>query len=332
MTEKNEKTEENEKDDISILKSVGRIVAGAYYDMQEVRISNKNRLRDVIRKKHEGIPFDAVEETREEEEKARGKYKDEELKKIWNELLEKGEVEPQEHKYVLKCWKLADDTEKIENQYKARMMEFVKDETITRAFLLGGDEVTDNKGTFTSPGIRGIGPVLAANLINHFGNCERYDTVSKLWAHTGNGVIGGKAPQKRKGEDITFSPHLRKMTWNISNCLMKANKGLYRQIYDTEKERQLAREYPAGQLFKKYGKPYKEEDTSLSRNHAHNRALRKMRKMFLSHYWAACKELTGQDTRKPFVIEELGHDNLITWQEALRKEQQPLNKEDDKEE
>ena len=47
------------------IKHTGRIVAGAYYDFQAIRLSTKNRVRDIIRKKAEDIPFDAVEEKKE---------------------------------------------------------------------------------------------------------------------------------------------------------------------------------------------------------------------------------------------------------------------------
>lgn len=290
-------------------KFIGRIVAGAYYDMQEVRKATKNRIRDVIRKKAEGIDFDEVEEEKEEDDYSQ-KYTDDQLFEEWKNLKEKGDITEEEFKYVKKCWEVAKESKKIERKYKTQMMDYVKQEPIYIKFLQH---------------VRGIGPVLSANLIKEFGNCSTYDTVSALWKHTGNHVKNGKAPKLKKGEDISYSPKLRTLTWKISDCLMKANKAVYRRIYDSEKKRQLAKEYEKGYLADKYN-GYDKEDTQLSKGHAHNRALRKMRKIFLAHYWSASRELDGLETRESYVKEKLGHKNIITWKDALKEEKKRYEK------
>jgi hypothetical protein len=38
-------------------------------------------------------------------------------------------------------------------------------------------------------GVKGIGVILAANLVSTYGDCSRFDTVSKMWAYTGLHVI-----------------------------------------------------------------------------------------------------------------------------------------------
>jgi len=290
-------------------KFVGRIVAGAYYDMQEVRKATKNRIRDVIRKKVEGIDFDEVEEKKEEDNYEQ-KYTDEQLFEEWKKLKEEGKITEEEFKYVNNSWEVANESEKIERKYKNQMMDYVKSEPIYTKFLQH---------------VRGIGPVLSTNLIKNFGDCSNYDTVSALWKHTGNHVKNGKAPELRKGEEIEYSPRLRTLTWKISDCLMKSNKAIYRYIYDSEKKKQLAREYEKGKLAEKYN-GYDEEDTQLSKGHAHNRALRKMRKIFLAHFWAASRELAGLDTRESYVKEKLGHKNIITWKDALKEEKKRYEK------
>lgn len=284
-------------------KFIGRIVAGAYYDMQEVRIATKNRIRDIIRKKIEGIDFDEVEEKKEEKNYEK-KYKDEELFKLWDKLLADKKIDKDEHKYVIKCWEISDESEKIERKYKTAMMEYIMNEEVYKKFLLN---------------VRGMGEVLSANLIKEFGDCSQYDNVSKLWAHTGNSVIHGIAPKKRKGEDLNFSPRLRTLTWKLSDCLLKSNKGIYRQVYDTTKERYTNTEFKEGELQEKYGKPYKKEDIKLSKGHCHNRALRKMRKLFLSNYWECAREMAGLETKSVFA-EQLKHKNIIHWKDALKLE------------
>lgn len=283
---------------------VGRIIAGAYYDMQDTRISSMNRVRDVIRKKLEGIDWNEVEDEKEKSKKQIKSYSDAQLVEKMEEINEKDLLSDKELKYLKNCLDLLNESQKLENKYKRRMKEFVESEPIYQKFLSK---------------IRGIGPVLSANLIKEFGYCERYDNVGKLWHHTGNHVKNGKAPKKKKGEEITFSPRLRTFTWKISDCLMKSNRGYYRDVYDKEKEKQLNREYEPGELAEKYDS-YDKEDTSISQGHAHNRALRKVRKLFLSQYWGACRELTNQDTRIPYVKEKLRHKNIVTWKDAIKKE------------
>jgi len=286
------------------IKLAGRIISLSFYEMQQLRISTINRIRDIIRKKNEGISFDKVEEKKDKKKREK-KYTDEELKDLLKKVLDKGDITQKEYDYLLRCFDLSKESIKLENKYKKAMEDYVLTEDIYRLFLSK---------------IRGIGPILSANLMKEFEYCEKYDNVAKLWAHSGNHVNEGVAPKKRKGEDLTFSPRLRTMTWKISDCLMKLNHGFYRQIYITEKEKQLKTEYKEGELFKKYGKPYKKEDINLRKLHAHNRALRKIRKLFLSHYWACARELAGLDVRLPYVEEKLGHQKIITWRQAVKME------------
>lgn len=229
---------------------------------------------------------------------------------MWDKLLSDDKITKSEFDYVLKAWGLAGESESLENKYKIQMLAYVEKVPVYNEFLVQ---------------IRGIGPVLAANLIKEFGDCHQYDTISKLWEHCGQGVHNGTAPKRRRGEEINYNPKLKTLVWKISDCLLKANNGIYRQIYDTKKEKYLARKYPKEELFNKYGPPYKKEDVKLSKGHAHNMALRKMRKLFLSHYWAAARELAGLETRSPFA-EEVGHKNIITWKHALKLEKQKVKK------
>lgn len=299
-------------------KFVGRIVAGAYYDMQQVRIATKHRIRDVIRKKIEGIPFDAVEEKKEMEQKSLGKeYTDKKLITMWNDLLKENDISDYEHKYVLRCWDVAEESEKIEAKYKKAMMEFVEEEAVYKAFL--GAPIHRPSG-MVQEGIRGIGPVISANLIKEFGNCNQYDNVSKLWAHTGNDVRNGVAPKKKKGETLGFNPRLRTLTWKISDCLMKQNKGYYRELYDKAKKSYLKKTHKKGKLKKQHGKPYKEKDTKLSKGHAHNRALRIMRKHFLFHYWEAARTTAGIPTKSPWINGKEKHSHIIHYKDVLNME------------
>jgi hypothetical protein len=298
-----------------MLREVGRISASTYYVMQQIRISSMNQFRDVIRKKNEGIPFNAVEEKKSPEEKKKfdKKYSDKNLPKILEKLTEEKKLDVKEGDYITKCLKISIESMEIENSYRDMMTTYVKTEPVYNMFLSK---------------VMGIGPVLSANLIKDFGYCESYDNVGKLWAHTGNDVNPDHvAPRRISGEDLHHSPRLRTMTWKISDSLVIHNKGLYRQIYESERKIQSERVYAPGELQQQYAKyitdkkkGYQFDDTKLTLLHACNRALRKMRKMLLSHYWACSREMVGLPCRPIYAEEKLGHKSIITWKQALEME------------
>lgn len=174
--------------------------------------------------------------------------------------------------------------------------------------------------------VKGIGEIITGTLIKELGYCDRFDTVSQLWAFTGNHVIDGIAPKRKRGEKLGFNLELKTFTWKISDNLMKANKGYYRHLYDTEKEKQLNRLYESGFLAKTYN-GYEYTDSHLSKGHAHSRALRKVRKHFLAHYWECSRELIGLPTEKTYVEGVLGHDHIIHWRDVLKQEDRLKNSE-----
>jgi len=48
------------------------------------------------------------------------------------------------------------------------------------------------------------------------------------------------------------------------------------------------------------------------------RARRKTGKIFLAHYWQACKELTKQEIVEPYVESKLKHKHISNWRDALK--------------
>ena len=282
-----------------------RLNAVGYEYVQDVRKKMMNQVRDIVRKKDMGVSFDEVEDKKEK--KSYGtKYNDSKLLGVANELIKQEKILPEEGKYILDFFDVQIPLiSKLEKEYRKNMGKLVLVEPIYVEFL---DK------------IRGIDKVLSAKLIKGFDDCSSFDTVSKLWAFCGQDVVNGKAPRRRKGETIRYNPKLKSLTWVVSDCLMKANKGYYRQIYDTEKEKQLNQKYPIGFLEEKYGKPYKKTDIKLSLGHAHNRALRKMRKIFLDHFWHASRELAGLPAKKNYVEGVLKHDHVVLWKKAIELE------------
>ena len=288
-------------------RSMGRVIAVGYYGFQEVRMKFKNQIRDIIYKKDNDIPFDVVEEKKEKKNYG-NKYTDKELVNILTLLEKNNKINPHEHKMLSKCQEMIKDTIRIENNYRKLMGEFVKDEPIFIEFL--------NK-------VRGVAMVLSANLIKEFGDCSKFKTVSKMWKYSGNHTVNGFAPVRKKGEKLGYSANLKMLTWKISDSLLKSNKGYYRELYLNEKKKQSEKEFEIGYLAEHYN-GYKEPDIKLLKGHAHNRALRKTRKHFLSHFWEASRELAGLSVEKTYVEGVLKHEHIIHWKDVLKMENKLL--------
>jgi hypothetical protein len=266
-----------------------KLAAELYGDFQDVRISTANKLRFMLKNKAD------IEE----------EVSDKDLKDRMITLLKNKEIDRETYNNYEIYFDLFEETKEFEKLCKRIMQKGIKTHPVYIKFLLK---------------IRGIGPVFSANLIKEFGDCSQYETVSKLWAHTGNHVVNGKAPRRRKGKKINFDPDLRQLTWKISRNLMMQNKGFYRKEYEREVKKQRKKTYEPGILHKKYKNSYEPAATKLSKNHAKNRALRKIRKIFLDHYWHVARESAGLSAEKNYVKGVLEHEHITTWNEAVQQE------------
>ncbi|RDJ35482.1 MAG: hypothetical protein DWQ19_11745 [Crenarchaeota archaeon] len=139
--------------------------------------------------------------------------------------------------------------------------------------------------------IKGIGPVVAGGLISLIGDIDRFDSVSKLWAYAGYSVDNGKVQKRKKGVASNWKNKIRTHCYNIVDSFIKQRTSVYRELYDAEKARQ---------------RPKVESD-----GHAHNRAVRKVAKVFLQHYWVVSRELAGFSVSKPWILEHGGHVDYI---------------------
>ena len=317
--------ESNEK----VLKFTGRIVAGAFYDYQEVRKAMMNRVRDVIRKKAEGISFDEVEERKSEEERRKqaAKYGDAKLPERLAEI--KDQLTDREYNYLRRTLELASEAIKMENKYKKMMDEYIVTEKVYHAFLKH---------------IIGVSTILSANLIKEFGYCETYVHASSVWKHCGLDVQNGRAPKMKKGVKAKFSPRLRTMAWKISDEFIKQRTPVYRDEYDREKARQIAmldgvlrvmtvkqhEEYDRLLALSTKDDPKKwekiealvhgiNEKAPVIPKHADMRARRKAAKLFLEHYWHCGRDIAGLPTGKPWVFrqKDQAHAHYISWQDAV---------------
>jgi len=271
------------------IQELGRVVAGAYSDNQSIRVAGLNRVRDVIRKKREGIAFDEVEKKKKEKDYAKT-YQDTNLSKLLDTMLAKKMLTAGEHNYIAEILAISKESAKLETRYKKLMLAYVESELIYQEFLQH---------------VRGVGAVMSAKMINYFGDCSKYEHVSSLWKHVGMHVVDGKAPRKKKGEKLDFNPKLRSFVWLIGDSFVKQRSPIYRDLYDREKTRQ-AELVKAGA-----------ENAPKSKLHADFRARRKMVKIFLAHYYLCARELTGQETGEPYVQSKLGHKDIIGWKQVV---------------
>lgn len=280
MSKENNDNPENADE---VIRQLGRIAVGGYYDHQQIRTSHMNRIRDVLRKRNEGIPFDQTEEKKEK--KAYDKaYSDKNIEKLLDKMLEEKKLSQEEYDYIKGVFETAKMSKKLETSYTPLMTRYIKTQPIWEWL---------NK-------VKGIGSILASNVLYKFGHCETYRQVSSLWKHCGLHVQeDGTAPKRQRGVKLDFDLKLRTLCWKIADSFVKQRSQPYRRIYDAEKRRQLS--------LMENDAPNK----PVSLLHADLRARRKMVKIFLSHYWSISRRLVGLPITKPYAFEKLGHKSYI---------------------
>ena len=158
---------------------LGKVVAGEYYDNQQIRQSEMNRIREILRRKNEGIALNAVQEKKEE--KTYGKeYQDKNIGELLEEMKKSNKLSEQEYAYVNSIFEIYNKSKKEEAQYK-KLMTWVEKEPIYEELLSK---------------ISGIGELLSANIILTFGTCKEAPHVSSLWKFCG--LAPGQ--KRKKGE------------------------------------------------------------------------------------------------------------------------------------
>lgn len=267
---------------------LARIAAGAYDDAQDVRKSMLNRVRDLIRKKNEDIPFDQVEDEKEDPDYD-AKYQDDNLPDLIEEMHADGTLTEREYDYISKMLDAANAAISVENQYEGVM-------AIAQAEPIFADWLTN---------VYGVGVILTAKLLHRLGYCEDFERVSNLWSYAG----WAPGQERTQGEQLNYSPKLKTLTWNVADCIIKqGDRSLYREhFYDPYKTKQLRRMERAegmteAQLEEQPWTPPQ------SKGHADNRARRYLAKKFLKHYWAIARDMRGLETPDEWVITHGGHE------------------------
>ena len=267
---------------------VTRIAAGAYKDFQEVRISARNQVRDVVRKRNEGIPFDETEDEKEDRDYDR-EYRDENLPELIDEMHDDGKFTDHEVRYTNRLLENAQIAARMEAEYES-MMELAEKEPIYKFYLQH---------------VNGVGAVTTAKLIHVFGYCEDRDHVSEIWSYAG--MAPGQ--RRRRGEKLDFNPDAKTLAWLCANQMMRCgDKSMYRtEFYIPYKHKQLRRMEQAKDMTDAQLEEVKWTPPQ-SKQHAHNRAIRYMAKKFLAHYCVLARHVKGLETPDPWIIEHGGHE------------------------
>lgn len=155
-------------------------------------------------------------------------------------------------------------------------------------------------------------------LIDDIGN---FDTISKLWAHSG----WRPAHTPREDGGRSYDGRLKGATWNVADSFIKQGTEPYRSEYDNYKSR-LRQKYPHGICQKcggkaeKVGKNWKCVECGAGAkgfnikytdSHIDKMARRRTAKLFLSRLWVAWREAGGLPVSKPYVEEYLGHEHVV---------------------
>jgi len=186
--------------------------------------------------------------------------------------------------------------------------------------------------------ITGIGPMLAAGLIAYIDDIEKFEHVSSLWQYCGYGMnrfcpeckkptfleveysTGKKAKklhphekcpicgnqtnpivQKRiSGYQSNWNDKLKVLAWKAGTSFVKqsASRSKYRKLYDKVKKEE----------HKLHPKRITKDSKILYNDgHLHNRAMRKVVKIFLAHLWQTWRRQEGLEATEPYAKQLLNH-------------------------
>lgn len=300
---------------------LARIAVGGYDDVQEIRRRQMDRVRDLIRKKREGIPFDRTEDEKEDEDRSRGEYADENLPEMLEEMVDNGTLTDEEKRYVDRMLSTAETAAEMENEYES-VMRLVEGEPIYSEYLSN---------------VYGIGTVLAARLFHKFGYCVGVKKVSQIWSYSG--MAPGNDTLK-SGEKAGFDPEAKKLAWLCADrMIMQGSNSMYKtEFYDPYKAEQVRRMNESGcrycgesafdhskdgcEQFRRVAGGDAEFDNSMfdlpdgcpdnatppwNDGHSDARARRYMAKKFLKHYLVIARDIKGLETPDEWVLEHGGH-------------------------
>lgn len=152
--------------------------------------------------------------------------------------------------------------------------------------------------------VKGIGPIITANLMNGIGDISKFATISKVWRYCGMAVVEGRAERATKGQKMHFSPRMKALMFLIGESFVKT-KGGYRKIYE-DCRAEYAEKWLTPEDCGSTGCKNKGGGKCMA-GHQNNAAKRKTVKIFLAHLFQVWNELEGREVRDVFIIGRHDH-------------------------
>jgi len=272
---------------------MGKAVVKGWQEAQEMRIRTNNRVRDLIYRKVEGIPFEKPQE-KKEEKKHEEKFKDSKIPQYLDTLLEKGEITKKERKYVDTLVDISTDLKTLEDTYAKLLKPYVEQEEIYKDYYKN---------------IKGVGPAMAAQLIQMLGYCdgvrteedgrvvEKVPHASSLRRYCCMDPDGAKG--RTKGQKLHGNIKAKTLWWKIGSQMMMAKNPTYIKLYNERKELETER--------------MEKNDPSAPKNalQAHLRAMRWATQKFINWHWVIGRQLKGYPTNRGWIFEVKNHSDYI---------------------
>ncbi len=183
--------------------------------------------------------------------------------------------------------------------------------------------------------IKGIGNENIAKVVT-FIDIKRAESISALWKYAGYAVVNGVAERPKKGEKLAFNMELKTMCYRVGAALLKAHAlasaskakvgtkfgYFYEKCLEQEKrkfEAQGKTVLPTEEWVKT-SKKAEHPENLVSEYYVHNRAVRRMIKLFLACLWMYWREAEGLPLRDPYALDKMDHTTLITPEEMVDRE------------
>ena len=195
---------------------------------------------------------------------------------------EHGHGLPKEHPGVIQMAALVGNVSDIEKQLTKSLEATMKDHPL-------GEWVSKTKGLGLKTSARYIASVGGDPAWHN--KEERVRTLGELWSYSGLGVVNGKAPSRRRGQQASWNDKARMRIWNMSLPMIRNKKSTYRHVYDFARLKyedsthsdECVRCGPSG-------KPAL-EGSDLSLGHKHARATRIVMKELTRDMWSICEDI-----------------------------------------
>ena len=137
----------------------------------------------------------------------------------------------------------------------------------------------------------GLGPMLAGQLLWQIGCASRFPSFGRIVRYAGLDVTQeGKAPKRRKGARITWSPELRTALFKLTEVWNKMPESVWRARWDGIKA-WYREKYPEKEVYEEGGK----KKTRYNDGHIHNMARRKVQREFLRNLYHLWIEYENED-------------------------------------